>query len=98
MRMPRFDNTWTIGNALTLLALFLGGMGVYTKINNQLTQQAELIRQYGDDIQELRLEDTETENRVRQLELSQGRIDEKLISIAATLQEIKAALVERYQE
>jgi uncharacterized protein HemX len=94
--LPRFDNTWTIGNVLTLLALGLGGLGVYARINEQISVQAEILEQTQLQVQQLRSEldraETGNEGRIRALELGAGRVEEKLIAIGATLSRIESKL------
>lgn len=94
-RMPRFDYTWTIGNIITLIALLFSVVGIFIKLNVQIAQQSEIIRQITEQIRQLEQVDLVQASQIRSLELTQGRIDEKLLNIVATLQEIKATLQQR---
>lgn len=94
--LPKFDYTWTIGNVLTLVALSLGGLGVYTRINEQISLQAEILRQTQEQVRQIQQEidtaETSSDARIRALELGAGRVEEKLIAIGATLSRIEAKL------
>lgn len=94
--LPKFDNTWTIGNVLTLLILGFGGVGVYSQINEQIAIQAEVLRQTQAQVVEMRAEmdrfESAAEVRIRALELGAGRVEEKLIAIGASLNRIEATL------
>lgn len=94
--LPKFDYTWTIGNLLTLAILGFGGVGVYSQINQQINVQAEILRQTQEQVRQLKVEldraETSNETRIRALELGAGRVEEKLISIGASLNRIEAKL------
>jgi hypothetical protein len=90
--LPRFEYTWTFGNTLTLVAMLLGGVGVYTNITASIRVQEQALLQYRDSLTELRSMVNQTEVRTRTLELNNSRIDEKLVAINASLQRIEAAL------
>lgn len=77
---------------ISLAIIVLGGLGTYVKIESQLQVQAEISLQLGRETERMKTDSAQREIRLRSLELMQGRIDEKLINITATLQEIKAVL------
>ncbi len=90
--LPRFEYTWTFGNTLTLVAMLLGGVGVYTNITASIRVQEHALSQYRDSLDDLRSLVIQTEGRTRALELNNSRIDEKLVAINASLQRIEAVL------
>lgn len=90
--LPKFEYTWTFGNTLTLVAMFLGGVGVYSNITASIRVQEQSLSQYRENLSEVRTLVTQTEARTRALELNNSRIDEKLLAINASLQRIEAVL------
>lgn len=90
--LPRFDYTWTFGNTMTLIGMFLGGALVYAEIKTSIRVQETAIMQTRERISELAIMVGQEQARVRALELNSGRIDEKLLSINAALERIEAAL------
>lgn len=91
--LPKFEYTWTFGNTLTLVAMCLGGLGVYADINASIRVQEQAIQQYREAIMGLRQDLTNNDARTRALELGASRIDEKLLAINASLQRIEDALI-----
>ena len=94
-KMPRFDYTWNIGHVLTIFTFLVSALAVYVQLNNQITTLVESNSQLKLQIGDLQDEKRMLENRVRAVEVAQSRIDEKLIAISATLQEIKITLQEK---
>ena len=92
--MPRFDNTWTMGNSVTLLAMIIGGAMVWGQMRSEMAFQAQtMIRLEGLIVAESSTTDT-YETRIRSLELNAGRTDEKLLNILAALDRIEKRLEE----
>lgn len=92
---PKFEYTWSVGNLLTLIAMFIGGVAVYTDMQSSLRLHAAAIEQSQLNVGELRETAIQTEARTRALELNNSRIDEKLVSINASLLRIEQALTKR---
>lgn len=92
VNVPRFENTWTFGNTLTLIAMVLGGLMVYVDIASTMRVQERSMEQYSSMVMELRASLAQTEARTRALELNGGRVDEKLLAISASLQRIETAI------
>lgn len=95
---PKFEYTWSIGNVLTLIAMGLGGLMVYADMASSMRVLERTLEQYNQTTAELRTAIAQTEIRTRALELNNGRIEEKLISISTSLQRIEAALRERPEQ
>lgn len=93
-QLPRFENTWTFGNTLTLLLMIIGGAGIYSDINASIRVQEQAVIQYREDLAEIRASASDNDGRIRALELGAGRIEEKLLSIDAALSRIEVALKE----
>lgn len=94
MTMPRFDNTWTFGNTITIVAMFLGLIGLWNEINTEVARQASMLQQKSEVIEELKMGAAAREARIRALELGAGRTEEKLLSILAYLDRIEKSLGE----
>lgn len=92
MRMPRFDNTWTFGNTITIAAMAAGLIGLWNEINSEVLRQAATIEQALATLDRLQTEAAQREARVRALELGASRTDEKLINIIAALDRIEKRL------
>lgn len=93
--MPRFENTWTFGNTLTLVAMFLGGVGVYYETSAQVRVLTQIVSQYREDILDMREIGAQNDARIRALELGAGRIEEKLLAMSATLQRIEQLIAQK---
>ena len=91
--VPRFENTWSVGNVLTLIAMCLGGMGVYADTSAQIRVLTTMVSEYRADVAEMREMRVKDDTRIRALELSMSRIEEKLVSMAATMQRVEQAVV-----
>ena len=89
---PRFENTWTFGNSLTLLAMAVGGFMVYSDMAGQVRVLNQIVSQYREDVSTLRQSVAQNDARIRALELGVSRIEEKLVSINATMQRIETTL------
>lgn len=89
---PRFENTWTFGNTLTIVAMALGGISVYADTAAQIRVLTQSLTQYREDVVELRSVVAQNDARIRALELGVSRIEEKLLSINVTLQRVENAL------
>lgn len=89
---PRFENTWTFGNTLTIIAMALGGLSVYVDTAAQIRVLNQSLTQYREDVGELRSTVAQNDARIRALELGVSRIEEKLVSINATMQRVESAL------
>lgn len=92
--LPRFENTWTFGNTLTLIAMIIGGFAVYADITSAIRVQEQALIQQRERMAEISLQMTQAETRTRALEMNSTRIDEKLLSINASLQRIEKVLTE----
>ncbi|MES2845651.1 MAG: hypothetical protein V4747_11530 [Pseudomonadota bacterium] len=87
MTVPKFENTWTIGNILTLAAMVFGGFYALAI----LRADAASLRSNVDD---LKLNMIQQEARVRSLEMGAGRTEEKLINILAGISRVERQLDE----
>ncbi len=85
MTVPKFENTWTIGNILTLAAMVFGGFYALAI----LRADAASLRS---NVDELKINLMQQEARVRSLEMGAGRTEEKLINILAGLSRIEQSL------
>lgn len=90
--MPRVENTWNKGNMISLAAVLITMGGSYMKLHSEITRQSEISQSYIEELKQQREFTQQLEARVRAVEVSQSRIDEKLIAISGTLQEIKITL------
>lgn len=98
MNIPKFDNTWTFGNTLTLIVIVLGGVAAYTELHATMRAQGQALSQYRETVIETRSSVMNNDSRIRALELGAGRIEERLVSINAALARIEASLKERGAE
>jgi uncharacterized pyridoxal phosphate-containing UPF0001 family protein len=87
MTVPKFENTWTIGNILTLAAMIVGGIMALAV----LRADAASLRSNFD---EMKTDLMQQEARVRSLEMGAGRTEEKLINILAGISRVERQLDE----
>lgn len=90
--LPRFENTWTFGNTLTLVAMAIGGFMVYSDMASQVRVLNQIVVEYRGNVTELRTAVAQNDARIRALELGVSRIEEKLVSINAAIQRVETAL------
>ena len=90
--MPRFENSWSVGNVLTLIGMAVGGMAVYADTSAQIRVLTQMVTEYRADVAEMREMRVKDDTRIRTLELSMSRIEEKLVSMAATMTRVEEAV------
>ena len=91
---PRFENTWTFGNTLTIVSMVIGGFMVYSDVASQVRVLNQIVLEYRSDVVDLRNTVNQNEARIRALELGVSRIEEKLVAINITLQNINQTLTD----
>lgn len=89
---PRFVNQWSVGNLLTVVSMVIGMVALYNEFQTTLAMQAAYITQQKETLDEVRQTATQNETRLRALELGFGRVDEKMVNIAAQLTRIENAV------
>lgn len=78
---PRFENMLTGGNLLTIIAMVVGGLFAFFQV------QAD-VQQLRDAVMDMKADNESAEVRLRALELGFGRVEERLVSIQTSLQQL----------
>lgn len=78
---PRFENMWTIGNVITIVGMVAGGIVAFVQVRSDVQQLREMVI-------EMKADNEAEEVRLRALELGFGRVEERLVSIQTTLQQL----------
>lgn len=90
MSMPKFWNTFTAGNVVTIAGMLVGGLLVFAEVRTEVRAIREIVM-------EMKRENDSAEVRLRAVELGFGRIEERLVAIQINLQQIAATQSQRHQ-
>jgi hypothetical protein len=84
----KFDNTLNSGHLMIASAALISWGGTYVSMTNSIARLNEIIL-------ELKADQSQTAQRTSSLELSYGRLDEKMIAVVSTTLRIETLLKDR---
>lgn len=77
----RFDNVFNWGNIISLVVICVGGLWTLSELKSELQYTQQVV-------EDMQTDQEATEVRLRALELGFGRIEERLVSIQGSIQQL----------
>lgn len=102
MTLPEFENKFTIGNLLTILAMIVAGLWSYSQLQNAQERQADRIAVIEQTIREKTVmrdaDSARKDARITSLEIAQASQSSDLRNIQVGINEIKISISQLSQK